>query len=146
MDDEIAKILLDRNLSFLEAVTSTTMTWWVSTIVFCPTVIALFWYYRDKIVILPKMNHVCFVVAVFLLSIPSYAAWVIVGLFHVEEETRNLLNYLDCAFETPFSFTGVKVAIFIGGSCFLFAFALWIYVWTDLNKLRKKTQLTSGSS
>lgn len=131
MEKEVSKILLEKNLSFLEQVASTTMTWWVSSIVFCPTIIAVFWYYRDNIVKLPilMLHFVCTVIFIFFLSLPVYAVWLVYGLVKIEKETKILLQSLGIKSNPPFSFKGVRCAIIIGGSCFLFTLVLWCIVW-----------------
>ena len=138
MNDEVFKILLDRNLSFLEQIASTTMTWWVSSIVFCPTIIALFLYHRERIAQLPYLNFVCFVVSLFILSLPVYASWVIYCLWNIENEIKDLLMHLGNSDKPPFALSGTRTAIEIGGSCFIAAFILWCIVWRDLLILKKK--------
>jgi hypothetical protein len=136
MSEETLRALLEHKLSFLETVAQTTMAWWVSSIVFCATVIAIFWGRREDVVTLPGLNLVCSLVSVFLFSFPIYAAWVVYGTHQIRLETQHILTQLGQPTDLLFEFTGVEVAVSIGGIVFSLMFFTWIYVWRRLNEVR----------
>jgi hypothetical protein len=146
MDEEALRALLEHKLSFLETVAQTTMAWWVSSIVFCATVIAIFWGRRQDVVMLPGLNIVCSLVSVFLFSFPVYAAWVIYGTHRIHLETQDILLQLGLPTDLLFEFTGVKVAVSIGGTVFVLMFLTWIYVWRRLNEYGRGTDATETNT
>ena len=139
MNNEVLKILLDHKLSFLDTIAQTSMLWWVSSIVFCCTIIAVLWHRREDIIKIPGLNMVCFLITVLLASFPVYAIWVILGTNKIEYETKYILKTLELPTDLLFEFTGIKIALFIGGTTFFLVLIAWLWIWKKLNQMSKTT-------
>ena len=143
MSDEILKLLLERNFIFVEQIASTTMTWWVSSIVFCATILGLSWWHRDRLALLPFLHIVCGVIFLFLLSFPAYAFLIWHGVDMFESEIKLLLASAKAINHLPPSFQVIKIAVLMGALCFCGCLVLWILVWHDLAALKKAKKLKS---
>lgn len=132
MDEETLRVLLDQKLSFLGIIAQTTMTWWVSSAVFCATAIAVFWVWRDDVVKLPGLNMICFMVSVFLFAFPLYAIWIIISTKMLGAEAQHILANLSGGGDLLIEFQTVMVAIAIGGIVFLLMFFTWLFIWKML--------------
>ena len=136
MDVETERLLLDRKLAFLTTVAQTTMTWWLSSMVFCVTMVGAFWWFRSAVANLPGLNYICSVVFAFLLSFPIYAAWIIYGTDRLEKEATRIAASLRVPMGNFFEYRGVKIAVLIGAINFSLVVLVWCYVWFLLNQLR----------
>ncbi len=121
---------------FLTIVAQTTMTWWVSSMVFCVTMVGTFWWFRAAIANLPGLNYVCALVFAFLISFPIYALWIVYSTDRLEQEAKGIAGLLKVPTEHFFEYRGIKIAVLIGAINFFLVVVVWCYVWFLLNELR----------
>jgi lysylphosphatidylglycerol synthetase-like protein (DUF2156 family) len=140
LDKDLLKLLIDRNLTFMELVAYTTMTWWASSIVFCATIIGLSWWHRERVAGLRRLNWFCWAISAFFVSLPLYTILVFFLLVEIETETRWLLFRAGSRYHAPFAFRAVEVAVGYAGLCISVVLILWALVVLDLRRLAKREQ------
>lgn len=139
MGDSLKQILIEHKLSYLQTVAETTMTWWMSSILLCISMIGFFWLYRKNILGQSIYKVIVFAITIFLLTFPVYSYIIIKGIKNIRMDLEKLI--IPCSFES-FNFSEFDYtlkAIACGGYVFVFMVFIWIsFILPFLNKLHKK--------
>lgn len=135
---EIARLLVEKNLEMATTIADTSMLWWVSSVVFCGSLLGGFWLQRDQInIVSPFALHwICGVVAVFFLSFIAYPVWVIYSLRELEKQTSMILAAQVPKSPTPLIFGQITAALLIGTVTFVLIFLTWLGMWWHLARRR----------
>ena len=133
MMQEPSDILLQQKIAFVNMLANVTMLWWVSSVVFCATILASVWYKRDLIRSPRQLRWLLFV---FFLSIVAYGVLVVAFLWGVEPEVSSLAAGLgadDDYFSTELGF--FRAAVLVGTSSFVLVLLAWIFIWRNLSSI-----------
>jgi magnesium-transporting ATPase (P-type) len=144
---EITKILVTEKLQFLQSMLDTGMLWWVSSVVFCISILAGVWIKQDELAKLGKgyLLWLWSIILVFFGTIVFYGIWIIYRIDIIESEVKTLLIQIN--FSVLLSeFNTVETGYLIGTSSFILVFITWLlFIFyflkkTGLWKLTKKRQ------
>lgn len=139
MDNEALRFLLERKLDFLKEIAQACMLWWVSSVVFCGTVIAAVWSKWEKLKEQKVIRWLGIVLCVFFSSIVAFGYLVIVYLWNLEIELADVakkLNLPDRNFQ--YELLTFRRAIWAGTSSFILVWIAWILMWVKLSKRVKR--------
>jgi hypothetical protein len=139
MKDEALKLLLQHKLAFLGIAAQVLMLWWVSSIAFCGSVIAGFWLRRDDFVDMPSVHYILITltISVFLASLVAFGVWSIWSLDRLQADVVELVRRTSLESPGFAEFVGVKWAVLIGTSSFVFVFATWLTLCWHVGFLRR---------
>lgn len=140
---EIARIMIEQNISFLHVIAETTMTWWVTSIVFWAGILAGFWLYKDELIkwFREEIKAVAIIVSLFMLSFPIYGGYIAYKVSELRSETVGLLKLSGFdSLHGMAQFDVVQTAVVIGVFTFFFPFVLW------LRHVMKMSECSNGHS
>lgn len=143
MNDEIVKILLQEKLTFLNTVANSYMLWWVSSILFCGSILSTVWIKQKEILSINKKGfNFFFVVVNFLfLSIIGFGVFGVIGLSKIKSEYDLLIATSKSSIIVPNSeFSSIQIGILIGTTSFLFVLVVWNLIYFQLRKNNKQTK------
>lgn len=136
MTEEAILTLLASRLEIARTVADTTMLWWVSSIVFCGSILVGVWLEQERL--LKKLSAgklrwlgrtATFLLAMFF----AYPIWICYAMGRFKGEAAALLSRLgDPTLAMPFDFSAIQVAVGIGLVTFLPGFVLWLVLWRHL--------------
>ena len=136
MNNEILQIMLQKNLDFLATLLSACMTWWVSSVVFCGSLIAGIWLKKDDIKKMGSYFHWFFFVAsVFVASVVCFGFWVVWVSSRLEGEHDQIIDMLKAGSGLHVEFAALREGMILGTSSFVLVLitiiGLWIYFARD---------------
>lgn len=129
-NDDI-KFLLEQKLKFVEIIANTSMTWWVSSVVFCGTIIGFAIWKLNALEELSKifLGLLCFVIHLFFLSVVVYGLIIRNRVTHLKKDISILVNELNCESITfNNEMKGVKWALTNGTSSFVLIWVSWVII------------------
>lgn len=141
--DEKALFLLKQKLAYAHTVATVCMTWWVSSVVFCGSILAAVWLKREEMrqpsILFPLG---CFL-ALFFASASGFGAQITWGyLPRLDNDLSTLLNKTgkqhsfsnETGKQHPFSneVATFRRSMLIGTISFLLILAVWLYLWYGL--------------
>jgi uncharacterized membrane protein YgdD (TMEM256/DUF423 family) len=144
MNDEIVKILIQEKLSFLNTVANSYMLWWVSSILFCGSVLSTVWVkQKDILKIKNKGIDIFFNIANFLfILIIGFGIFGVIGLSKVKSEYDLLIESIGIPMDvTNFEFPSIQIGIIMGTTSFFFVLIIWNLIYLHLrnsNKVHKE--------
>jgi hypothetical protein len=133
--------LLEHKLSFLDTLASVGMSWWVSGIVFCATILAGCWWKRDLVTSIPYFHFFCLTVTVFYFSVVGFGVLMAIQTGRLEADVDTLLQAMQHPDKTSHTdFRIVKYGYLIGSTSFSLITLCWLALWRILSKQRKGTK------
>ena len=127
--------MMAAKLRFLETMASVGMSWWVSGVVFCATVLAVFWLKREVVVTVPFFHLLCVTLTVFYASIVFFGLFISWEAWQLEKEVRRTFG--DTA--AGATFETVEYGYLIGTTSFALIATCWLGLWKVLHRLRLET-------
>ena len=73
-NNEETRFLLGQKLAYVNTLASVCMTWWVSSIVFCGSILAAVWLYRDKLIVSGLIHLLGVFLSLFFAGIAVFGA------------------------------------------------------------------------
>lgn len=145
-DDERTLLLLQQKLAHANTMGNVCMTWWVSSVVFCGSILAAVWWNKAELSEPEIVNKL----GIFLLLF--FAGVVIFGALIMRLYLRNLRKDLSKLLKKPgekdFFSTELSTfwwAMFIGTVSFLLILIAWVFLWGELRSGRwKKKEPQAG--
>ena len=143
MDDQTIRFLIEQKISFINSALNACMLWWVSSIVFCGTVLAAVWIKRDELQQQRLITGTFIILSIFFLSVTGFGLSAIYFLAVVETEIAFLASSLktqdDLLLMQLSNFFGTelgafRVAMWIGAGSFAFVWLSLLYMWRKLFK------------
>lgn len=140
IDYETPRFLLGQKLIYLNTIAKVCMSWWVSSIVFCGTILAAVWLRRDELV-----NSLVFIplgiaIASFFASFIYFGITAIQHLSIFKTEISELLEKLKFADSEPVSTNifdmeigSIRRGIEIGIGTFILILIVWIALFLSLH-------------
>ncbi|HEY0428592.1 MAG TPA: hypothetical protein VGC76_12495 [Pyrinomonadaceae bacterium] len=89
--DETLHFLLGQKLIYLNTIAKVCMSWWVSSIVFCGTILAAVWLRRGELVDSGIINYLGFFVGCFFLSFIGFGIAALYYLFKFRDKISELI-------------------------------------------------------
>lgn len=145
MDQEVAVSIVEKKFEFLQTYGNASMLWWVSSVVFCASLVAAVWRFRKDVIILPKgaMHTLFFIVAMFFLSIVVYGVLTQFFIEKLRQELLEAITRIEPSLNVgTFEYTVVAVLIGLGTTSFTLILVVWIFIWRYFCQERR----TSGSA
>ena len=126
---------LDGKIAFLTTVINACMLWWVSSVVFCGSVLSTTYVKRKEILKLRNLNWFIFIVAFFILTIVAFGCGLGWLMYLERLQTAELLGKL----KLPADGYKLEYQIFewglcLGTSSFVLVFITWVGIWKHLRK------------
>jgi hypothetical protein len=137
-EDKALELLLTHKLAMLDLTANTSMTWWVSSIVFGAAIIAAVFTHKTKLCKLPGINIICFFITLFFASFPAYGLWIVHCNDRLLEELIALLTEYKRGSTGLYEFTTVKVALYMGTFNFILLLVAWLWLWYLIVTERKQ--------
>jgi len=125
------KELLDYKYQIMNSIAANTITWWVSAVVFCSTIVVGAWIQKDQLKRFPLFRYAGLIITVFLFTVVLFGCWVVYGLQRLHEEVDALQAAfgLDAALSTDFTFVTYQIAIVVGTTSFVMLLVMWVRLW-----------------
>jgi hypothetical protein len=130
MDDIVIMALIDKKLALLTAIASTSMLWWVSSTVFCATLLGGIWRYKDMVQTVPYKKWLAFLLYFFFGSVVLYGFLVTVMTLLEFLDVRMLLTMIGAPanlFDAEFLW--ILIGVPIGTSSFVIFLLVWHHMW-----------------
>ena len=137
---EILLKLLELKLQALNVYAATGMTWWVSSIVFCGTILATSWVKKDELKLFPLLKQLGAFLTFFFSTIVLFGLWVIFGIHQLHNEVSEIQKAIGIPshLSENFTFLTYQVAYTIGTISFAIVLYLWVlllkYILNESNK------------
>lgn len=119
--------LLQKKLDFVATLANIGMTWWVSSVVFCGSILAAVWVYRKEVASSPLFVWLAAGLTYFFISIVVFGVFIVCVVNHLETEAHQILSYLK--FNESFSFiefATVRYGMVIGTTSFVVVTVAWV--------------------
>jgi len=132
-NEEALRFLVGQKISSLNTAGNVCMTWWVSSVVFCGTILAAIWLQRKELAESRFIIWLLFaVLTLFFAGIVSFGIVVISHLKKFREDVLTLTTGLQQGglFRTDLEF--FKWGMIIGTSSFALILLAWIIFWVFL--------------
>ena len=131
-NDERVRFLIEQKISYLNTVGNVSMSWWVSSVVFCGTILAVVWLYRTELTESGIIKWLGVVLTVFFITVVVYGIVLIKYLNRLHAEVSALASELN--YENFFSneIETFKRAMVNGTSSFAIILVAWIFLWIGL--------------
>ena len=131
------KKLIDVKAQTLYTLMTTAMTWWVSSVVFCGSILAGIWIKHTELAQLPFVNWFCSIVLMFLLSIVIFGVWLSITFAKLGCDIKDLRSQLASIAKVDayharlrdFEYKFLPGATLIGTSSFVLITVTWIGIW-----------------
>lgn len=140
INNENVRFLLGQKISHFNTVSHVCMSWWVSSIVFCGSILAAVWFNRSDLMQSGIFPILGFVVAFFFLSFIWFGTVINRYLTRLDKDISFLIKKLkpnvsklnpDCAFGAETH--SIKWGIRIGISTFILILLAWFFLVTTLH-------------
>jgi len=135
MDPEIA--LFQKLMDQANMLATTGMTWWVSSVVLCGSILGAVWLKRNELIRSDHFKNLGIGLILFFLSIVIYGVWMIYGMYLLESETSAVLKSLKIQSSLS-GFKTIQVAYAVGTTSFIFITILWCFLFRELIKKDKQ--------
>ena len=141
IDKETIQFLLKHKLSYLNTVATVCMSWWVSSIVFCGTILAAVWLKRGDLVKSDIILPLGGVVAFFFLTFICFGICALIHLGKFRDDISTLSGKLKPEGLKPFfsnifkrEINSIWWGILIGITTFILILGVWFYLFIGLYK------------
>lgn len=135
MQEELLLEIFQNNLEYLGTLTSSSMLWWVSAVVFCGSIISATWIKREEIREFRSAQAFFTILSLFFLSIILYGAWIIYTVNRLQEESLAISTELGKTMDI-FQFQALKIGVGIGTTSFVLVLIAWFIIWVSLFKVQ----------
>jgi|LakMenE18May11ns_1017448.scaffolds.fasta_scaffold9874352_2 hypothetical protein len=135
MQSTTAELLLGKKIELLSTIANTSMLWWVSSVVFCASLLGTIWAQKTEIKSLPFRKSLSFLLYSFFTSIVLYGVLVTVI---TALEFRNIkfllkeLNVPSNLFDANYMW--LLVGMPIGTSSFILVLVVWNFLWRSVQR------------
>lgn len=140
MTDETRRFLIEQKVSYVNSTVHVSMSWWVSSIVFCGSVLAAIWLQREELRQQPRyVIGLGIVLFAFFFVIAYFGHLVARRLGRVQSEIAALakqLGYVTLESEKGFFDTEIRTfqkSMWLGAGSFALIFLTWIVFWYFLS-------------
>jgi hypothetical protein len=151
MDDETIRFLIEQKMSYVTSTVHVCMSWWVSSIVFCSSVLAAVWLQQAELQKQPHyLKGLGIVLFAFFFVIAYFGYLVTRRLSAVQSEIAALaekLKYVPVRSEKNFFHTEIRtfqMSMWLGSSSFALIFLIWIIFWYFLSGKQLYILIGSG--
>jgi len=145
------QFLIEQKIEVFRTVCDISMLWWVSSVVFCASILAALWIKRCELEHLPYLGRLSLsaLLSVFFISIIFYGVWVYWYFSVLQGDLAKLLHQIKASpttFDTELNLA--KLAILTGASSFGIVLIIWVIlicaIWRSLRG--RGSNEISGSS
>lgn len=137
---ENARFLLTQKVSYLHTVATICMSWWVSSIVFCGSIIAAVWVNRDDLYKSGIISELGYAVGFFFFSFICFGFAALYYLYRYKTKIKRLVGNLKAepSEKIPenifnYEINSIMCGIIIGIITFILILGVWVYLFTNLN-------------
>ncbi|HZG53942.1 MAG TPA: hypothetical protein VEZ40_17690 [Pyrinomonadaceae bacterium] len=131
-NDERVRFLLEQKISYLNTVGNVCMAWWVSSVVFCGTILAAVWLNRTELAGSGVIKWLGFVLASFFATVVVYGIVILKYLNRFQAEISALASELNHEDFFSNEIKTFKRAMVNGTSSFAIILIAWIFLWMGL--------------
>jgi len=135
MTEETVRFLIEQKITFINTAVNACMLWWVSSIVFCGSVLAAVWIKRDELRKERFISWTGVILSTLFLAIACFGFLAIYFIGKGKTEISSLA--VDLKYQGDFFGTELEVfqwAMWLGAISFLFVFLVWLFMWRWLSK------------
>jgi hypothetical protein len=143
---ETLRSLLVVKLQYLSTLSTIYMTWWVSSVVFCGSVLGVVWINRNQFMTMsPFVMRLFFILVLsFFLSIVTFGWWGMITTSSFEHDALTISAALNIDNNLYSEFTQIWGGILIGTTSFCIVTIMWIGIWITLEVDRARHRMNDG--
>lgn len=130
--DERVRFLIEQKISYLNTVGNVCMAWWVSSVVFCGSILAAVWLNRAELVESGVIKWLGFALAAFFATVVIYGVLIIRYLDRVHREVSDLASQLNFGAFLSTEIRTFRNAMINGTSSFAIILVAWLVLWFGL--------------
>ena len=125
------QFLLEKKLASLQLVATLCMSWWISSVAFCATILAAVWLQREQIVKSGILLPLGLILSVFFAGVFIFG----VVMLRYRRRLREEMSKLAAGDEVNFSneLSTFRWAMAIGTGSFFFILLVWLFFWCLLS-------------
>lgn len=140
MNTSTLEILLAGKLQALNTIGTVGITWWVSSVVFCGTVLGTIWVKRSEIARAEFFGLLRMVLGFFFISIVAFGVWIAIAAFQVDDEISAILEQLG-SLNTTMSWQAIAIIVgtLIGTTSYLLVTSTWFVLWRAIEREHRKS-------
>lgn len=133
-DEEEKRFLLTRKLDYISTLATVSMTWWVSSLVFCGSIIAAVWMERDKLIAYPIICPLAAFISLFFTGLVLFGAHI--SWCYLPKLSREL-SILTKTPDDQKNILSSELSVFrwlmsVGTGSFIFILLGWLLFWRTL--------------
>lgn len=131
---EMNRFLLEQKLASLNAVDNMCMAWWVSSVVFCGSILAGVWLQREQIVKSGILYTLGWALSLFFAGVVAFGAVIwLKYLPALGDEIFDLAKRAEYRNNFSNELSTFRWGMFIGTGSFFFILVLWLLLWYRLS-------------
>jgi ATP/ADP translocase len=128
---------IDNHMLTISLLSTTGMTWWVSSVVFCGSILGGTWLKHDELAKLHYQTWFFLIVLVFFCSIATYGIWLALTFRILNRELVQLRLQLSAPHLSNRELSLFEGATWIGTSSFLLIALTWLAIWANIHSVRQ---------
>ncbi len=134
---EIIQKAIDTHMATLNLMGTTGMTWWVSSVVFCGSILGGTWLKHTELEGLRYRSWFFAIVLIFFLSIVVYGIWLAATFNKIGAEVERLRILLPTPALSNAEFSLFWGGTIVGTSSFLLIAITWIGIWASITRPKR---------
>lgn len=125
--------LLEQKLQLLNTIANVGMLWWVSSVVFCGSILGAIWINRHEVAGAPFFGWLSVLLGVFFFSIVLFGVCMIIATGAIRYEVESIIEAVDLAKHSRHvGFLTVQIGYAIGTTSFLIVTIIWALLWKTI--------------
>jgi len=129
-EDENIRFLLEQKLALMNMAGNVCMAWWVSSVVFCGSILAVVWLNRSELVESGMIDLLGIALSIFFVSIINFGALII--WFYLGNLRKEICDLTKKEFFST-ELSTLKWTMINGTFSFFLILLLWIVIWIGLS-------------
>lgn len=135
-DNEETRFLLGQKLAFANTAINVCMAWWVSSVVFCGSILAAAWLKRDELVESRIIHLLGIILLIFFAGVVAFGA--LIWWMYLRNLNKGISEFAERLNPAAKDFFSTEVStfkwvMFIGTSSFFLILVVWCLLWVGLS-------------
>ena len=130
--NETLRFVLEQKISFTNMLGNVCMTWWVSSVVFCGSILAAVWLNKQELAASGVIGWLGFVLFFFFATVVCFGILVIRYLDKLQKEISTLAKELNHEGFFSNELSIFKLGMIDGTSSFALVLIVWVILWIGL--------------
>ena len=141
MEPSTLNLLLSQKIQSLNTIATVGMTWWVSSVVFCGSILAGVWLKRQEVAHAAYFGWLRVILGFFFFSVVIFGIWLAVVAQGIDAESRALISQIGGRdVGVSWMSLGITVGVLIGTTSFVLVTAMWFVLWRSIEREHRGAQ------